>query len=174
MRWISAAAMVVMCAACQQPGPTIATMTDQPPAGEAGPAQPPPPPPCNSVTVPVSVNGQQLRAVVESCQQPDGSWQITQNTPGLPPQVYVVPPPPAEYPYPTSDYYADPFGYPYWAANPWSFGLGPTIIVAQRFPRFRHGFHHGVGHGFHRGVGHGFHHGAGRFRAAGGFGGRHR
>jgi hypothetical protein len=172
MRWISAEAMVLMCAACQPlPGPTIATTAGQPAAGEDGPAQPPPPPPCNSVAVPVSVGGQQLQAVVESCQQPDGSWQITQNTPGLPPQIYVVPPPQTEYPYPTSDYYAYPFSYPYWAADPWAFGLGPTIFLAQRLPRF----HHGFAHDFHHGVGHGFHHRAGRgFQTAGGFGGHHR
>ena len=93
------------------------------------------------------MGGQKEQAVVESCQQPDGSWQITQNTPGLPPQVYVVPPP-TQYPsgYPSSDYYTYPFYYPYWAAEPWFFGLGPTIVVARRFPHFHH-----FGHGFHSG-----------------------
>jgi hypothetical protein len=43
------------------------------------------------------VGGEQQQSVVEACQQPDGSWRITQNTPGLPPQVYTVPPP-TEYP----------------------------------------------------------------------------
>jgi hypothetical protein len=122
--------------------------------------------PCSTFTVPVTVGGQQQQAVVESCQQPDGSWRITQNTPGLPPQVYVVPPPPSQYAYPYPDYYAYPFSYPYWFASPWFFGLGPTIFVAQRFPHFRHGFHHGVGRGFPRGFGRGFQH-------AGGMGGGH-
>jgi len=130
-----------------------ATNAAQPPADQ---------PPCTSYTVPVTVGGQQQQAIVESCQQPDGSWRITQTTPGLPPQVYVVPPP-AEYPYgyPYPDYYAYPFYYPYWAAEPWFFGLGPTIVVARRFPRFHHGFGHGFegafAHGFHGGFAHGFH-----------------
>ena len=130
-----------------------ATNAAQPPADQ---------PPCTSYTVPVTVGGQQQQAIVESCQQPDGSWRITQTTPGLPPQVYVVPPP-AEYPYgyPYPDYYAYPFYYPYWAAEPWFFGLGPTIVVARRFPRFHHGFGHGFegafAHGFHGGLAHGFH-----------------
>ena len=158
--------------------------TAQPPANE---------PPCTSYTVPVMVGGQQEQTVVESCQQPDGSWRITQNTPGLPPQVYVVPPP-TEYPnaYPYPDYYNYPFYYPYWAAAPWYFGLGPTIVVAGRFPHFHHrfghgfhggfghgfhGFHGGFGHGFHGGFGHGFHGGFGHGFAAGhggGTGGGHR
>jgi hypothetical protein len=121
--------------------------------------------PCTSYTVPVTVGGQQLQAVMESCRQPDGSLRITQNTPGLPLQVYVVPPP-AEYSngYLYPDYYAYPFYYPYWAAEPWFFGLGPTIVMARRFSLFRHGFHGGFAHGFHHGFGGGFSggHGSGR------------
>jgi surface antigen len=130
-----------------------ATTAVQPPANQ---------PPCTSYTVPVTVGGQQEQTVVESCQQPDGSWRITQNTPGLPPQVYVVPPP-TEYPYgyPYSDYYTYPFDYPYWAAEPLFFGLGPTIVVARRFPHFHggfaHGFRGGFAHGFHGGFADGFH-----------------
>jgi len=177
---------------CQQPDgswrvvqntPGLPTQTYAvPPPGEAGTAtttaaQPPAnQPPCTSYTVPVTVGGQQ-QAVVESCQQPDGSWRITQNPPGLPPQVYVVPPA-AEYPngYPYPDYYAYPFYYPYWAAEPWFFGLGPTIVVARRFPHFHHGFAHGFhggfAHGFHGGFAHGFHGGFGNGFAAGRGGGR--
>ena len=142
-----------------------------PPTGDGASAEPTAQPranepPCTSYTVPVMVGGQQEQTVVESCQQPDGSWRITQNTPGLPPQVYVVPPP-TEYPnaYPYPDYYNYPFYYPYWAAAPWYFGLGPTIVVAGRFPHF----HHRFGHGFHGGFGHGFAAGHG-----GGTGGGHR
>ena len=97
MRSISILAVVVLAyTACQsQPNPVVpqtgggaaaAPTTAQPPADQ---------PPCTSYTVPVTVGGQQLQSVVESCQQPDGSWRITQNTPGLPPQVYVIPPPTA-------------------------------------------------------------------------------
>jgi hypothetical protein len=194
MRRMSILAMVVAGTACQaQPDLTV-TPTSVPGAGQPGTgasatAQPPvTEAPCSTSTVPVTVGGQQQQATVESCQQPDGGWRITQYTPGLPPQVYVVPPPPAGsasaypdyYPYPSSpDYYPDPFSYPYWFANPWFFGLGPTIFVAQRFPRFHRGFgpgfHRGFGHGFHRGFGHGFHRGFGRgFQRAGGIGGHHR
>src|SRR5262249_58171818 len=151
MRLISILAVVFACAACQsQPNP----MT---PAGTTTTAEPASnQPPCTNYTVPVTVGGQQKQAVVESCQQPDGSWRITQTTPGLPPQVYVVPPP-TQYPsgYPYSDYYTYPFYYPYCAAEPWFFGLGPTIVVARRFPHFHH-----FGHGFHGGFAHGFHGGA--------------
>jgi hypothetical protein len=80
------------CTACQsQPNPIApadATTSAEPASNQ---------PPCTSYTVPVTVGGQQEQAVVESCQQPDGSWRITQNTPGLPPQVYVVPAP-TQYP----------------------------------------------------------------------------
>jgi surface antigen len=164
MRLISILAVVLACAACQsQPNPMApagATTAVEPPANQ---------PSCTSYTVPVTVGGQQEQSVVESCQQPDGSWRITQNTPGLPPQVYVVPPP-TQYPsgYPYSDYYTYPFYYPYWAAEPWFFGLGPTIVLAQRFPHF----HHGFGHGFHGGFAHGFHSGSAHgFHGHGGFGG---
>jgi hypothetical protein len=134
------------CTACQsQPNPIApadATTSAEPASNQ---------PPCTSYTVPVTVGGQQEQAVVESCQQPDGSWRITQNTPGLPPQVYVVPAP-TQYPpeaitcarprraetarstVPTVHstlipiyYYTYLSSYPYWAAEPWFFGLGPTI-----------------------------------------------
>ncbi len=148
MRLISILAVVVTCTACQSQPNLMA------PAGATAAVQPPARlPPCTSYTVPVTVGGQQEQAVVEACQQPDGSWRITQNTPGLPPQVYVIPPP-IQYPnaYPYLDYTYTSFYYPSWAADPWLFGLGPTIVIAQRFPHF----HHGFGHGFHGGPGRGF------------------
>src|SRR5690242_20939478 len=124
MRSIPVLAVVVLaCTACQsQPNPAVPTgegagtaaTTIEPPANQ---------PPCTSYTVPVTVGGEQLQSIVEACQQPDGSWRITQNTPGLPPQVYTVPPPP-EYPYgyPYPEYYYDYASfYPYWAVEPWFF-----------------------------------------------------
>jgi hypothetical protein len=174
MRLISILAMALAFTACQSPpnpmAPADATITAEPASNQ---------PPCTSYTVPVAVGGEQEQAVVEACQQPDGSWRITQNTPGLPPQVYVVPAPtqyPSSYPYP--DYYTYPSYYPYWAAEPWFFGLGATIVVAQRFPHFHHsfvhGFHGGFAHGFHSGFAHGFHSGFGGGFAAGHGGGGHR
>jgi hypothetical protein len=47
---------------------------------------------CRDFTMPVTVGGQQQQAVGQACQQPDGSWRVTQNTPGLPEQVYTLPP----------------------------------------------------------------------------------
>jgi surface antigen len=114
---------------------------------------------CSSYTAPVLVGGQPRQAVIEACPQPDGSWKITQNTPGLPTQVYQVPPPaaspyPYDYPYPID--YAYPDFFPYWVGAPWFFGLAPSIVVVQRFHHFHHGFPQGFGHGFVRGFGPGF------------------
>jgi hypothetical protein len=133
----------------------------QPAAAAASTAAQAPPnqPPCSSYTAPVTVGGQPQQAVIEACPQPDGGWRVTQNTPGLPAQVYEVPPPAASpypygYPYPAD--YAFPELFPYWAGSPWFFGLAPSIVVVQRFHHFHHGFGHGFGHGFARGFGHGF------------------
>ena len=155
-----------------QPGaPTAATAT-------AAQPQPLPPPrnqaQCSTYTASVTVGGQPRQAVIEACPQPDGSWKITQDTPGLPAQVYDIPPPPsAPYPY---DYsypvdYAYPESFPYWLGAPWFFGLGPSIVVLQRFHNFRYGFGHGFGHGFTSGFGPGLGHG---LAAAHGGGGGHR
>ena len=48
-------------------------------------------PNCHDFTIPVMVEGQQRQAVGQMCQQPDSSWRVTQNTPGLPTQVYTLP-----------------------------------------------------------------------------------
>ncbi len=117
----------------------------------AEPSPSPSPPPCTSYTVPVTVGGQPQQAVVEACPQPDGSWRITQTTPGLPPQVYEVPAPPYA-PYSGAYAYAYPDFFPYWFDVPWYFGLAPSIVVVQHFNHF----HHGFGHGFMHGFGHGF------------------
>jgi hypothetical protein len=88
-----------------------------------------------------------------------GQSQITQNTPGLPTQIYQLPPPesspyPYDYPYPVD--YAYPEFFPYWAGAPWYFGLAPSIVVVRRFHHFNHGFPRGFAHGFARGFGPGF------------------
>src|SRR6516164_7470993 len=143
------------------------------PAAAANTAPPPQPdqPPCSSYTAPVTVGGQPRQAIIEACPQPDGSWKITQNTPGLPTQIYQVPPPasspyPYDYPYPID--YAYPDFFPYWVGAPWYFGLAPSIVVVQRFHHFHYGFPRGFGHGFARGFGPSF----GVARAGGGGGGR--
>jgi hypothetical protein len=184
MRRISAltTAVALACGACQPlPDATTAAPTaGQPQPGPSASAQPPAAlPACSSYTVPVMVGGQPQQAVVEACQQADGSWRITQTTSGLPPQVYEVPPPAAS-PYPSA--YSYPEAYPYpdwswdgwgWGGAPWFFGLGPSIVVVQRFKHFHHGFAHGFAHG----AGHGFAHGSGHGFAGmrgGGMGGGHR
>ena len=131
-------------AAASAPAPSTQTASAEPS---------PAPPSCTSYTVPVTVGGQEQQAVVEACQQADGSWRITQTTPGLPPQVYSLPPPPVA-PYPAVYSYPDFF--PYWGGAPWFFGLAPSIVVVQRFHHFHHGFGHGFAHGLGRGFGHGF------------------
>jgi surface antigen len=132
-------------------------------------------PACSSYTAPVTVGGQPRQATIEACPQPDGSWKITQNTPGLPVQVYQVPPPatspyPYEYPYPVD--YTYPEFFPYWVGEPWFFGLAPSIIVVQRFRHFQHGFPRGFSHGFFRGFGPGFGHGFAAVRGGAGGGRR--
>jgi hypothetical protein len=125
---------------------------------------------CSSYTAPVTVGGQPRQASIEACPQPDGSWKITQNTPGLPTQVYQVPPPasspyPYDYPYPVD--YAYPEFFPYWLGEPWYFGLAPSIVVVQRFHHFHYGFPRGFAHGFARSFGPSF-----GIARAGGAGGR--
>jgi hypothetical protein len=188
MRGIPILAIVValVCAACQPlPDATLAG-----PAGTAG-AQPMPTtqPQCSSYTVPLMVGGQPQQAIVEACQQPDGSWRITQTTPGLPPQVYEVPasgvlPYSSAYPYPDFSAYWDWAGTPYWdwGGAPWFLGIAPSVVAVHRFNHFHgfygfHGFHHGFAHGFghmHGFGGHGFAgmHGGGMH--GGGMGGSHR
>jgi hypothetical protein len=172
MRRLSILAMVLACGACQPlPEATVAgtTATAENPGAQPAAAEPA----CSSYTVPVTVGGQQQQASVEACQQPDGSWRITQNTPGLPPQVYEVPAPSSSsYPYPAD--YAYPDYFPYWWGSPWYFGLGPSIFVVQRFNRFHHqGFHNGFHRGFAHGSGHAFGHGFAAARGGGmGGGGR--
>jgi surface antigen len=127
--------------------------------------QTPPQATCREFTAPVTVGGQPQQASGQACQQPDGSWRITQNTPGLPTQEYTVPAPPISYPYPYPGYWADSWDY-----GPPLF-VGGSIFFANGF----HHFHHGDGfrhEGFHGGFHHeGVHHGG----FHGGFhGGMHR
>jgi surface antigen len=134
-------------------------------------------PACVSYPLPVVVGGQSLQATVVACPQPDGSWRATQYTPGLPPQVYTVPAPPAAGASPND--YASQGDYqdwgPDWGGGPWFWGFAPAIVVVQRFHffhGFNHGFRHGFGHGFSHGFAHGFAHGSAA--GHGGFGGMHR
>jgi surface antigen len=148
------------------PQPLLNQPSNRPPPNQAA---------CSSYTAPVTVGGQPQQAVIEACPQPDGSWKITQNTPGLPVQVYQVPPPaaspyPYDYQYPVD--YVYPEFFPYWVGEPWFFGLAPSIVVVQRFNHFQHGFPRSFGHGFARGFGPGFGHGFAATRAGGGGGRR--
>ena len=121
---------------------------------------------CTRYPLPVVVGGQPLRAMIVACPQADGSWQFTQYTPGLPPQVYWGPAPP-EPAAAADDGYGYPESYPDFADWPWFSGFAPAISSARKFHRFRppfdhrfkaafeqrsaHGFGHGVAPGFGRG-----------------------
>jgi surface antigen len=110
----------------------------------------------------VTINGEQVQANDHACRQADGSWQVTQKTPGLPDQVYSVPA--MSYPY---LYYQSYSAYPYLYPFPdlWWYGppvfVGGTVFFAHGFHHFRDrgGFHdHGShGGGIHSG-GRGMHH----------------
>ena len=151
MRPIAILATLLAGAACAPVGtPTAA------PAGAAAPAAAAPLA-CQTTSVPLTVGDRPELATIEACPQPDGSWRITQTTPGLPPQVYLMPAPPANvYPSVYPDYW-DYFDYwPYWAAGPWFWGIGPTVVIVRHFHHF-----HDVDHGrpgFARPMPHGFGH----------------
>jgi hypothetical protein len=49
-------------------------------------------PECRKYQMPITVGGTQVQADFWACRQADNSWRITQKTPGLPTQTYVVPP----------------------------------------------------------------------------------
>ena len=49
-------------------------------------------PECHKYQMPIAVGGTQEQAEFLACRQADNSWRITQTTPGLPTQVYTVPP----------------------------------------------------------------------------------
>jgi hypothetical protein len=121
---------------------------------------------CRKFTAQVTVGGQPQQAVGQACQQPDGSWQVTQNTPGLPQQVYTLPPQAMYlYPYP-EPYYRDPWFY----GGPFFVGVGGSVFLAHGFHRFHD--HDGFHDGFHHG---GFPHGGfphGGFAHGGFHGGR--
>jgi surface antigen len=172
-------AVAVACGACQ-PLPDTLPSTTQPASTQPPATQPS----CSSYTVPVTVGGQPQQAVIEACQQADGSWRITQTTPGLPSQVYEVPAPTYS-PYSSGYSYPEAFSYPYsdlspywgwdewgWGGSPWFLGFAPSIVVVQRFNHFHHGLGRGFGHGFGRGFGHGFGHGFAGMRGRGMAGGR--
>jgi surface antigen len=150
MRRFTDLALALACAATlAQPGPSAAAIE---------PAQYQPDPNCREFTLPVVINGRQEQAVGQACRRTDGSWQITQQAPGEPVQVYTLPP---------QAIYAAPYPYPYYWADPWAFAppffVGGTILFADGFHRFHRGFrrdrfHHFHPDGFHGGFHGGFHH----------------
>jgi len=123
------------------PPPPVYTPPQQ---AYSAPPQPPaaPPPPaaptaqnCQEYNAQINVGGVPQPAYGWACQQPDGSWQISQDVPGQPPQVYVVPANPAY-----------PVGYPYWAYDPY---WGPRLAIGGTFVfAGGRGFHHH--HDFYR------------------------
>ena len=107
---------------------------------------------CRDFTAQVAVEGQTRQGVGQTCLQPDGSWRVTLNTPGLPEQTYTLPPQPI---YPYAYPYADPS---YWA-DPWFYGplfVGSRVFVTRVF---HHHHHNGASQkgGSHRGGSRGGH-----------------
>jgi hypothetical protein len=107
---------------------------------------------CREFTVQVTVEGQQQQAVGQACQQPDGSWQVTLSTPGLPQQVYTLPPQAINaYPYPEpapyleSAYWWDP-----WFYGPWF--VGRPVFLARGFHHHHDFQHNGGSHKAARGL----------------------
>ena len=144
----------------------------------AGPTWSPAGTACTRYPLPVVVGGQPLQAIIVACPQADGSWQVIQYTPGLPPQVYTGPAPPEPATFAGQDYgypenYGYPEGYPDWTDWPWFSGFAPAIITGRKFRHFgqpfdhrfpddsRHRSGHDFGHGLVHGAGHGLEHGFG-------------
>ncbi len=102
---------------------------------------------CRDFTVQVTVEGEQRQAVGQACSQPGGSWQVTLNAPGIPQQVYALPPETISlYSY-SGQYYWDPL----FLVPP--FFVGGPVFLAHGHRFHNHGgFHHG---GSHHGGSHG-------------------
>ena len=147
--FLRAAAVLAVAAGVTLPCTADASVPDvaSQPLPEQAPAN------CRNFTMPVLVDGQQRQAVGQLCRQPDGSWQVTQNTPGLPVQVYTLPAQVIAAVTQNSNQY-------YWT-DPWGFGppffAGGCCIFGSSFHHFHRGFFHS---GFHHGF-HGGHHGGG-------------
>src|SRR4051794_26123316 len=89
--FLSAAAMLVLVgyaaepeASAAYPSPAQTQMAQTAPQSELQN--------CREFTAQVTVGGQPQQAVGQACQEPDGRWRVTQNTPGLPQQAYTLPP----------------------------------------------------------------------------------
>ena len=118
MRTAVLAATALLCAGC-----VVAPMPPPPAVAVA--------PYCREFATTVMVNGAPVAATGQACQRPDGTWQVTQYTPGYPqPQVFVVPPPPY-------DYYVYP--YPWWGTV--TLGVGGGVFFGG--PARYHGAWHG-------------------------------
>jgi hypothetical protein len=131
----------------------------------AGPILSPAGAACTRYPLPVVVGGQPMEAMIVACPQADGSWQMTQYTPGLPPQIYTGSAPPEAAAFAAGDY-GYPESSPDWADWPWFSGFAP-IVGTRKFRHFRQpvdhrfpdDFEHRPGHDFGHGLTHGFGHG---------------
>ena len=118
---------------------------------------------CREFTTQVIVGGHPQQAVGQACQQPDGTWRVVRETPGLPQQAYTVPPQAMAYGYGYPYAYPYPYPYPYpyyWGPSyaGWPFFFGGSVFLGGGF------HHHGFGHGgfAHGGFARGGFHGGGR------------
>jgi surface antigen len=148
-------AVVLLCAGCaEEPDPIF----DSALPSQMQVAQVEPQPNCREYTGTVTIAGKPQQAFGTACRQPDGTWRITEDTPGSAPQVYTLPP---------QAIHAAPYPYPYYWADPWAYGppffAGGSIFFADGFHHFHrfhhfHSFHHD---GFHGPGFHGGFHGGG-------------
>lgn len=134
-------AVALLTAGCIVPPPQQQTFIPPPPVTtppQPLPAAPPAPAAqnCREYNAEVYIGGVPQPAFGWACQQPDGSWQISQEGPGQPqPQVFVVPANPSA-----------PWGYPFWAYDPfWAprIGISGSFVFAGG-SGFRH--HHAFIH----------------------------
>ena len=85
----SVGAVLGFAACATPPYPIITTGSTQVPPQPQAPAE------CREYTAAVIVGGEPQQATGQACRQPDGRWQIAENTPGWPQQIYTWPPDPA-------------------------------------------------------------------------------
>jgi surface antigen len=89
MRPIAIVALTLACTGC---GPEPGSIASASPPIEAQTTQAQPQPDCHPFTAPVMVGDSLRQTNGQVCHEPDGSWRVAQQTPGLPIQEYLLPP----------------------------------------------------------------------------------
>jgi hypothetical protein len=119
-----ATSLGLCCAACTvPPAPAISNVTT---------IVPPDAPNCQDYTAQATVDGTTQPITGRACKQNDGTWQIVESVPGVPPAVAVYTPPPVAY---------QTFYDPWLWGPPLGFSAGVFAFVDGR-----HHVHHFDGH----------------------------